>query len=66
MKNEDDLEWLKKLPKGWWTEHGTTCLVAGTLNDYGYFVNKDQVIQFFEKPRNYQRLIDDLIKELSE
>ena len=66
MTDEEEREWLKNLPKDWWQNHNTTVMVADTLNRYGYFTSKDHVITFFREPRNSQRVIDELIKELSE
>ena len=63
MKDEEELEWLKNLPKDWWKSGDTVCSVAYTLNRYGYFADKGQVISFFEKPWHYQRAIDELIEE---
>ncbi len=66
MNDAEEREWLKTLPKNWWLERVYTALVATVLNRYSRFDNREQVIRFFEKPWNYQRVIDELIKELGE
>ena len=60
----DDIEYLKNLPKDWWKSDVQT--VATILDDYGCFRDTKSVIDFFEKPRKYQRDIDFLVKEFSE
>jgi len=57
----DEIEYLRNLPKNWWTNQNTCVVVASTLEQYGYFDDKRHVILFFEKPWHYQTLIDELI-----
>lgn len=63
---KDEIEYLRNLPKNWWMNQNTCVIVASTLEQYGYFNDKRQVISFFEKPYNYQSLVDDLIRDFKD
>jgi len=63
VDTKDEIEYLKNLPKQWWMNYTTTISVANLLDQYGYFSDKRSVIRFFERPYNYQSLIDELIKD---
>jgi len=56
----DDVEYLKNLPKDWWTNPDTVITVGRTLDSYGYITN---IWHFVEKPKHYQTLIDEFVKE---
>ncbi len=56
----DDVEYLKNLPKNWWKSPDTVLLVGRTLDNYGYI--KDPW-HFMEKPQHYQTLIDEFVRD---
>lgn len=63
MDWKEEAAYLKGLDSNWWKDHGMVILVAEILDRYGVFVDRKQVISFFEKPWTYQHEIDFLIEQ---
>ena len=75
MLNKEDYEFLKNLPylgtkpdlfdfpKVWYASDETTIMVARILEKQDVFCATDVVIDYFEKPRKWERAIQRLIKE---
>ena len=62
----DDIECIKNLPKDWWRSQNTVLIVASILEQYGYFNDRRAVIRFFEKPFNYQRELDEFVRDFKD
>lgn len=75
MLNKEDYEFLKNLPhldnkpdfldflKVWYCSDEKVLSVARILNEQGIFRSIDNVIDYFEKPKKWERDIQALIKE---
>jgi len=63
VRLDENIEYLKHLPKDWHQQYDSVHRVAIVLDDIGVFADKKQVISFFEKPWTWQNEIDTLVRE---
>jgi len=63
MEAGEEIQYLKDLRSDWWKSQATCITVAGIIDKFGGFADKQQVISFFEKPRTYQHEIDFIIEQ---
>ena len=73
--SQEDYEYLKSLPflgvrcgienlrKIWYASGDKVLAVARILDDYDTFLDTKNVIRYFEKPWNWEREIQNIIKE---